>query len=180
MRITWMSPIGRAVGLVFLLGALGQVVAAAPSLPNVVIIYADDMGYGDLGIQNPESKIPTPHLDKLALQGMRFTDGHSSSSICSPSRYAILTGRYHWRKKASLTNEMGDSAFSEERLTLPEMLREAGYATACIGKWHLGFGWSQNVKAGHEVDKKNPQVDSIDWSLQAPAGPTANLSLIHI
>ncbi len=87
----------------------------------MVIIYVDDMGYGDLGIQNPGSKIPTPHLNKLALQGMRFTDGHSSSSICSPSRYAILAGRYHWRKKASLTNEMGDSSFSEERLTLPEM-----------------------------------------------------------
>ena len=174
MRITRMSPTGRAVASVFLLGALGQLVSAAPPLPNVVIIYADDMGYGDLAIQNPESKIPTPHLDKLALQGMRFTDGHSSSSICSPSRYAVLTGRYHWRKKASLTNEMGESAFSEERLTLPEMLREAGYATACIGKWHLGFGWTQNAKAGQEVDKKNPQADSIDWSLQAPAGPTAN------
>ena len=66
--------------------------------PNIVILYADDMGYGDLSANNPKSKIPTPHLDKLAKEGMRFTDGHSSSAICTPSRYALLTGRYHWRK----------------------------------------------------------------------------------
>ncbi len=85
MRSLWISKIGRALTLVFLLGALGQVVSAAPPLPNVVIIYVDDMGYGDLGVQNPDSLIPTPHLDQLAREGMRFTDGHSSSSICSPS-----------------------------------------------------------------------------------------------
>ncbi|MEA1952275.1 MAG: sulfatase-like hydrolase/transferase, partial [Planctomycetota bacterium] len=66
--------------------------------PNIVILYADDMGYGDLAIQNPDSKIPTPNLDRLAREGVRFTDAHSSSGICTPSRYALLTGRYHWRK----------------------------------------------------------------------------------
>ena len=82
------------------------------SKPNVVIIYVDDMGYGDLGVQNPDSLIPTPHLDQLAREGMRFTDGHSSSSQCSPSRYALLTGRYHWRHSDTLTSDMGPSAFT--------------------------------------------------------------------
>jgi len=141
-------------------------------LPNIVLLYADDMGYGDLGIQNPNSKIPTPHLDKLALQGMRFTDAHSSSSICSPSRYAILTGRYHWKKTDHLINEMGDSVFDRDRLTLPKMLREAGYATGCVGKWHLGFGWLQNVKPDHDINKHDVSADTIDWSLPAPGGPT--------
>jgi arylsulfatase A len=71
-------------------------VAGPPSRPNIVILYADDMGYGDLGVQNPESEIPTPHLDRLAAQGTRFTDAHSSSGVCTPSRYALLHGRYHW------------------------------------------------------------------------------------
>ena len=77
----------------------------APTVkPNIVILYADDMGYGDLGIQNPESKIPTPHLDGLAREGTRFTDAHSSSGICTPSRYALLQGRYHWRKFHDIVN----------------------------------------------------------------------------
>lgn len=176
MRNTWMSQIGRAVGLVFLLGALGQVVSAAPPLPNVVIIYADDMGYGDLGVQNPESKIPTPHLDQLAREGMRFTDGHSSSSICSPSRYALLTGRYHWRHSDKLTGESGPSAFSKEQLTLPEMFKELGYKTAAIGKWHLGFNWMANVKPGVKPKPRpiNPDANAFDWTLPAPDGPTSH------
>jgi arylsulfatase A len=117
-------------------------------LPNVVIIYVDDMGYGDLGVQNPDSLIPTPHLDQLAREGMRFTDGHSSSSHCSPSRYALLTGRYHWRHSDTLTSDMGPSAFTKEQLTMPEMFQELGYETAAIGKWHLGFNWLANVKPG--------------------------------
>jgi len=143
---------------------------------NFVIIYADDMGYGDLAIQNPESKIPTPHLDKLAREGMRFTDGHSSSSICSPSRYAILTGRYHWRLSSTLTNPMGPSRFSKDRLTLPEMMKKKGYKTACIGKWHLGFDWLANVKENYKdkIDKKAVLAEAIDWSKKAPDGPTAH------
>src|SRR6188472_3068090 len=79
--------------------------------PNIVILYADDMGYGDLAIQNPESKIATPHLDRLAREGTRFTDAHSSSGICSPSRYALLTGRYHWRKFHAIVNSFEPSVF---------------------------------------------------------------------
>jgi len=143
---------------------------------NFVIIYADDMGYGDLAIQNPKSKIATPNLDKLAKEGMRFTDGHSSSSICSPSRYALLTGRYHWRKSSTLSNDMFESRFAPDRLTLPEMMKKKGYKTACIGKWHLGFGWLENVKENYnkKIDKKAVLAEAIDWSKKAPDGPTAH------
>src|SRR5690606_10063707 len=109
--------------------------------PNIVVLYADDLGYGDVGCYNPESKIPTPHLDRLASQGMRFTDAHSSSGICTPSRYALLTGRHHWRKFHEIVNSFGPSMFDAERLTMPEMLQQRGYRTACIGKWHLGWDW---------------------------------------
>ena len=101
-------------------------VLIAESLPNILIIYGDDLGYGDLQCYNADSKIPTPHLDKLASEGMRFTDGHSSSGICTPSRYALLTGRHHWRKFHGIVNAFGKSAFNAERLTLPEMLKEKG------------------------------------------------------
>ena len=85
---------------VFLLSVIAQAEAATPSKPNIVVIYADDLGYGDVQCYNPDrGKIPTPHIDRLASQGMRFTDGHSSSGVCSPSRYTLLTGRYHWRSK---------------------------------------------------------------------------------
>ncbi len=116
--------------------------ATEKKLPNIVILYADDMGYGDLGVQNPDSKIPTPNLDQLASEGMRFTDGHSSSGICTPSRYALLTGQYHWRKFHDIVNSFGPPVFDEKQLTLPEMLKEKGYGTACIGKWHLGWNWN--------------------------------------
>src|SRR6188508_2142698 len=83
---------------------LVSVSAFAADRPNIVILYADDMGYGDLAIQNPDSKIRTPHLDQLAREGLRFTDAHSSSGVCTPSRYAMLTGRFHWRKFHSIVN----------------------------------------------------------------------------
>ena len=126
----------RLFALAFLL--LGMSVSAQTSKPNILLLYADDMGYGDLGIQNPHSKIPTPYLDQLAREGMRFTDGHSSSGICTPSRYAMLTGRHHWRKFHGIVNVLGTSVFEKEEWTLPEMLQKEGYTTACIGKWHLG------------------------------------------
>ncbi len=90
---------------------------AAP--PNIVILYADDMGWGDLGAQNPESKIPTPHLDRLAAQGTRFTDAHSSSGVCTPSRYALLHGRYHWRKFHGIVNSFDQPILDAERTRCP-------------------------------------------------------------
>lgn len=146
--------------------------------PNILIIYADDLGYGDLGSYNPDSKIPTPHLDRLAGEGMRFTDGHSSSGICTPSRYALLTGRHHWRKFHGIVNSFGDSAFDAEELTLPEMLKELGYVTAAIGKWHLGWDWAAIRKQGATPIKtgRNPVLgpEAYDWSKPIPNGPLAH------
>jgi arylsulfatase A len=136
--------------------------------PNIFIIYSDDHGYGDFSLQNPESKIPTPHLDQLSKEGMRFTDAHSSSGVCTPSRYALLTGRYHWRQGEGIVNSWGKPWFDKDRLTLPAMLREKGYRTACIGKWHLGWEW----EAIRNVDVENPNhPDAHDWSKPVPGGP---------
>lgn len=146
--------------------------------PNILILYADDLGYGDLSIQNPESKIPTPHLDELARQSMRFTDGHSSSGICTPSRYALLTGRHHWRKFHGIVNAFGSSAFDKERLTLPEMLHKQGYHTAAIGKWHLGWDWEAirkpDAKPIKLEKKKLWGPEAFDWSKPIPDGPLAH------
>ena len=116
--------------------------SANSTTPNIVILYADDMGYGDLGVQNPNSKIPTPHLDQLAREGMRFTDAHSSSGVCTPSRYAMLHGRYHWRKFHGIVNSFDQPILDDARLTVAELLKVKGYRTACIGKWHLGWDWN--------------------------------------
>ncbi|MCA8971939.1 MAG: arylsulfatase [Planctomycetes bacterium] len=142
--------------------------------PNIVLLYADDMGYGDLAIQNPESKLATPALDRLAREGTRFTNAHSSSGICTPSRYALLTGRYHWRKFHEIVNSWGPSVIDAARVTLPEMLRNAGYRTACIGKWHLGWDWSAIRKRGCDTKELRNRADSYDWSAPIPDGPVAH------
>lgn len=150
--------------------------------PNVLILYADDLGFGDLGCYHPESKIPTPNLDRLAKEGMRFTDGHSSSGICTPSRYALLTGRHHWRDFHGIVNAFGSSVIQPERLTLPEMLQGKGYHTAVIGKWHLGWDWNAikkpNAKATEvgEGRRKKKQLgpEAFDWSKSIPDGPLAH------
>ena len=142
------------------------------SPPNIVIIYADDMGYGDLAVQNPHSKIPTPHLDALARDGMRFTDAHSSSGICTPSRYALLTGRYHWRKFHGIVNSFDGPVFDDE-LTLSNMLRQHGYATACIGKWHLGWDWEAIRIGERRPEKVGARPGDYDWTQPVPGGPSA-------
>ncbi len=109
--------------------------------PNVILLLADDLGYGDLRVYNPQSVIPTPHIDRLAAEGVRFTDAHSPSSVCSPTRYGLLTGRYAWRTRleSGVLRYFDPPLIEAGRLTLPELLRRAGYATAAIGKWHLGL-----------------------------------------
>ncbi|TVS14235.1 MAG: arylsulfatase [Planctomycetaceae bacterium] len=135
--------------------------------PNIVIIYTDDQGYGDFSAQNPDSKIPTPNLDRLAAEGIRFTDAHSSSGICTPSRYALLTGRYHWRQGYGIVGSHGQPWFDKGRFTLADMLKENGYRTACIGKWHLGWDWNAIRNPG----KKQLAPDGHDWSKSLPGGP---------
>lgn len=112
------------------------------SLPNIVLVMADDLGHGDLGCYNADSKIPTPNMDQLAKQGMRFTDAHSPSAVCTPTRYGVLTGRYCWRSRLKRGVLWGYSPALIEpgRMTLASLMKKHGYHTACVGKWHLGLG----------------------------------------
>ena len=112
--------------------------------PNIIYILADDLGYGDLSCFNVESQISTPHLNDLANLGMRFTDAHSSSALCTPSRYSILTGRYNWRSKLKrgVVGGYTPSILEDDRTTVGDLLKKANYQTSLIGKWHLGLDWT--------------------------------------
>ncbi|MCZ6632250.1 MAG: sulfatase-like hydrolase/transferase, partial [bacterium] len=109
------------------------------AMPNIVFMMMDDLGYADLGCQNPDSKIPTPNLDRMAEQGVRFTDAHAPSAVCSPTRYSVLTGRYCWRTRLTrgVLGGLDTPLIDADRLTVGKMLQEKGYQTACVGKWHL-------------------------------------------
>ncbi|MCC7377271.1 MAG: arylsulfatase [Verrucomicrobiales bacterium] len=150
------------------------VTARAATPPNIVVILADDLGWGDLGCYNPDSKIPTPHLDRLASEGTRFTDAHSPSAVCSPTRYALLTGRYAWRTRLKSGVLWGYSPplIENDRPTLATLLKSRGYTTAAIGKWHLGLGWPTRTPASFG-DASTPTADPavIEWSQDLNAGP---------
>jgi arylsulfatase A len=165
--------------LLLFVGLLLSEASAAPPKPNIVILYADDMGFGDLSANNPASKIPTPNLDRLAAQGMRFTDAHSSSGVCTPSRYALLTGRFHWRKFHGIVNAFDPPVLDDSELTMPEMLKQHGYRTACVGKWHLGWNWSdiQKPAAPAQEIKGNNKVfasAAFDWTKPVSGGPLSH------
>ncbi len=136
------------------------------SKPNIVFILADDLGYGDPGCYGSQ-KIPTPNMDALAAQGMRFTDAHSGSAVCTPTRYGILTGRYCWRTRLKRGVLLGYSEplIEEGRLTVPALLKRHGYHTGCVGKWHLGMEWTlRNPPAGTEES-------NIDFAAPVKRGP---------
>lgn len=147
--------------------------------PNIILMLTDDLGIGDVSCFNPASKIRTECLDRLASQGMRMTDCHSSSAVCSPSRYALLTGRYNWRSrlKASVLPGLSPHLIENDRLTVPQMLKNAGYKTACVGKWHLGMDWA--TRDGYQLPETYDQVftmpqpmDGVDYTQPVKNGPT--------
>ncbi|MCM2369580.1 sulfatase family protein [Aporhodopirellula aestuarii] len=138
--------------------------------PNVVFILADDLGYGDVRCMNPERcKIATPQMDRLADEGMHFTDAHTSSSVCTPTRYGILTGRYNWRSRlqSGVLFGFNEPLITPDRLTVAGFLKKHGYHTACIGKWHLGLGLPTTDK--NSVRGRNPQ--NVDWKGRISGGP---------
>lgn len=144
--------------------------------PNIVFIMADDMGIGDLGCYGAE-KIPTPNMDRLAKEGMRFTDAHSSSAVCTPSRYSVMTGRYCWRTRLKkwVIGGFGAPLIETGRETLASLCKKEGYATAAIGKWHMGFTWYGKdgqplpVEAADDMDADGFDVD---YSKGISGGPT--------
>jgi len=153
-------------------------------LPNIVYILADDLGYGDLGAYNPNSKIPTPNLNQFASQGMRFTDAHSPSSVCTPTRYGILTGRYCWRSplERGVSWGYGRTLIDTNRVTVADLLQQQGYHTAVVGKWHLGLNWGlQGTEAealADEDTRKNENglithmhPDDLDFTKPVTGGP---------
>lgn len=147
--------------------------SSAANKPNIVVILADDLGYGDIGCYNDQSKIPTPNVDQLAKQGMRFTDAHSPSTVCTPSRYSVLTGRMCFRTgfRGVFTGVDGP-LIEKNRLTLPMMLKRAGYSTACVGKWHVGMTFFN--KQGKPVKPRGGGVEKVrqvDFSRPIRRGP---------
>ena len=148
--------------------------AAPPNIaaPNIVVVLADDMGHGHVGCLNPQSKIATPHIDRLATQGVLCTDAHSGSSVCSPTRYGLLTGRYAWRTRLvrGVLGPYDKPLIEADRLTVPKLLKQHGYHTACIGKWHLGWDWP-NPPADAPPAKKNEPADP-DFTQAIAGGPT--------
>ncbi len=146
-------------------------------LPNIVIILADDLGYGDPGSYNSASRIPTPNIDALADQGMRFMDAHSPSSVCSPTRYGLLTGRYAWRTplKKEVLWPYDPPLIEPDRLTLAKMLKQHGYATGCIGKWHLGWRWMRLDGTTHQGPYRSLGLEDKEMDLSKPitGGPKA-------
>ena len=130
-----------------------KLLSSVEPLPNIIVILADDLGYGDISIYDKNNKIKTVNLDRLALDGMRFTDAHTPSSVCTPTRYGLLTGRYNWRTKLKSAVLQGTSKalIPSSRTTIASLLQDKDYHTAFIGKWHLGWDWA--LKDETKMDK---------------------------
>lgn len=166
--------------LAFLFSVCSNLSGAENAHPNIIYILADDFGYGDASCYNPNSKINTPHIDRLAKEGMRFTDAHTPSAVCTPTRYGILTGRYCWRTrlKERVLDGFDPPLIEQGRVTVPSLLKQRGYDTACVGKWHLGMQWTD--KQGQAVPwiptekKKRPRNGfEVDYTVPITGGPNA-------
>ena len=163
----------QAMRLFALLILLSTSAVHAATQPNIVFILADDLGYGDVGCYNAQSKVATPNLDRMAREGMRFTDAHSPSTVCTPTRYSVMTGRMAFRLNYAgvFTGVGGPCLISKDRLTLPGMLREQGYETAMFGKWHIGMSFLD--KNGEAINANGlDAVKRVDYSRAVPDAPT--------
>lgn len=160
----------------FCIGYISSASQARAELPNIVLILVDDLGYGDLSCYNDQAKVATPHIDQLARQGMRFLDAHSPCTVCTPTRYSLMTGHMAFRIPNGGTvfsGVGGPSLITPERLTLPEMLKNRGYATACVGKWHIGltfFDTDGKPVSGNGVDA----IPKVDFRRAIEGGPTSH------
>jgi arylsulfatase A len=151
--------------------------------PNIIFIFADDMGYGDISNLNPEARTFTPHLDKLAQKSIVFSNAHASASVCTPSRYGLLTGRYAWRSEAGpgVVNGFGKPVIEKGRKTIANLFQSAGYTTACIGKWHLGLNW-QSKDGDKATYDRITGFSNVDYSKEVSYGPNDygfDYSFIH-
>jgi len=143
-------------------------------LPNIILLVVDDLGFGDVSAYNPGSQIMTPNIDRLASQGVMFTDAHTSAAQCSPTRYGIMTGRYSWRTRLAVgvLPHFDEPLIEPDRLTIASLLKSRGYNTACIGKWHLGLGWQ--AIDGEVIDYRSwdeKQNLKIDYSKPLTSSP---------
>ncbi|MEO0416555.1 MAG: arylsulfatase, partial [Verrucomicrobiota bacterium] len=144
-------------------------VGAADSPPNVIYVLADDLGIGDVSPTSDDCKIKTPHLQKMADEGITFLDAHSSSAVCTPTRYGVLTGRYNWRSSLAkgVLNGTSNHLIPADRETVGHLLQRAGYHTQMIGKWHLGWDWAK-------ADPAEKKWQNIDFSKPVKNGPDIN------
>ncbi len=149
--------------------SLSALASAASTKPNIIVILADDIGYGDFSCYGAH-RAATPHVDKLAAQGLRFTDAHCAAATCTPTRYALMTGEYPWRKKGTGILP-GDAALiiPPGSYSLPAMLQKAGYKTAAVGKWHLGLGSETGAQDWNKEIKPGPREMGFDYSFLIPA-----------
>ena len=166
------------VVLLVALWAAGDAAENERAKPNVVLILADDMGYGDVGVLNPDSRIPTPNLDRLAKEGLIFTDAHAAGSYCVPSRYGLLTGRYMWRTRLGSGGNLANFAgtlIEPGRNTLADLLRREGYFTGLVGKWHQGIDWKLRDETARDIIRVAPNYQdfaNIDFDSPVVKGPT--------
>ena len=143
--------------------------ASSSSLPNIIFVLADDLGMGDIFPTNPDCRIKTPHLQKMAEEGITFFDAHTSSSVCTPTRYGLLTGRYNWRSRLArgVLNGTSTHLIPENRATVAKLLKNSGYHTNMIGKWHLGWDWAK-------ADPEEGKWKNIDFTKPVKNGPDIN------
>ena len=169
-RTMW---VGLATASISWQGVLNVDAAEALTRPNIVYILADDLGPGDVAAFNLQSKIATPNMDKLASQGMRFTDAHSGSAVCTPTRYGVLTGRYAWRTRLHKGVCWGYSPplIAKDRLTVASLVQRFGYRTACVGKWHLGLKWGLEDEQNSPLGNRDETWEKIDFTQAISSGP---------